>query len=125
MPSAVLCVPCLNMAGDVPTLKRFDEFLPDGVVMETYFTHDPRIERQMKRMNVRVADSAAFAVAVGDDSHLTPEINQVVAVARPLHTAFEEVGKESPRTRMASVKRILRFKGLPYLEDRIAAVVVA
>lgn len=90
MPNATMCVPCLTTAGDVPVLRRFDETLPTGEVVETYFTSDPRIQRQINHRIMHVADGESFAVVVGDDAHLKTEANQIICAALPLPTAFEE-----------------------------------
>jgi hypothetical protein len=72
-PAATFCVPCLEKAGDVPTIKRYDEVTPDGDVVSTVFTANKRIERQMRRTNSTIASEEDFAIALGDDSHLTRE----------------------------------------------------
>lgn len=92
-PNARLCVPCLEAMGDVPRIRRFDEYTPDGHKIETYFdpTQDSAnmIKRVMTRMNRAVPSDNAFDIAVGDDSHLVREGNRVMDVARPLATEFE------------------------------------
>lgn len=72
-PAATLCVSCLESQGDVPTIKRFDEYTPDGDMVSTVFTQNKRIERQMKRVNTTIADEESFSIALGDDSHLVRE----------------------------------------------------
>lgn len=47
-PRATKCVPCLNAAGDVPLLRRFDEQSAQGTV-ETLFTNDAKLEREILR----------------------------------------------------------------------------
>jgi hypothetical protein len=120
MPNATLCVPCLTEAGDVDPIRRLDEVLPDGVVVETYFTEDRRLDKQIKKMNARVADAEAFAVAVGDDSHLTVDLNQVLDVARPLSTEF--LSEAPDRTcKMNNLQRTLLRKGLIAQCERFVA----
>jgi hypothetical protein len=109
MPNATLCVPCLTEAGDVDPIRRLDEVLPDGVVVETYFTEDRRLDKQIKKMNARVADS-----------HLTVDLNQVLDVARPLSTEF--LSEAPDRTcKMNNLQRTLLRKGLIAQCERFVA----
>lgn len=89
IPGATRCVPCLTLAGDVPVWKRFDEPGPDGEVVETFFTDDKRLLRQVTYTNNVIADAAAFAAAVGDDAELTVEIGTSLDIARSLAEDFE------------------------------------
>jgi hypothetical protein len=73
VPNATECVPCLEKAGDIPTIKRYDETTPDGELVSTHFYKNKRIERQMRRVNTEAAPEEAYSVAVGDDSHLVRE----------------------------------------------------
>lgn len=72
-PAATLCVPCLEKSGDVPTIKRYDEYTPSGDLVSTVFTKNKQIERQMRRSNSVIAGEEDFAIALGDDSHLVRE----------------------------------------------------
>lgn len=107
IPGAILCVPCLEGAGDVPKLKRLDEVLSDGYVVETYFTDEPAIMRHIQRMNSRVADGQSFDIAVGDDANLVPELRKKVVVsAHSLASIIEPEYKESG-TNITSIEAAL------------------
>jgi hypothetical protein len=119
MPHATFCVPCLQFSGDVPVLKRFDEITGDNERVEVYFTEDQRIERQLHYSNLVVADEDSFNTVIGDDSHLTKEIDQVLGVARSMDTAFEsdtaeEIVAQYPlRLRAKARSRAAFDRGLP------------
>lgn len=50
-PNATQCVPCLEASGDVARIRRYDQYDSRNVlVAETYFTDDPRLERQLQRL---------------------------------------------------------------------------
>jgi hypothetical protein len=90
-PNALLCVTCLEASGDVPRLKRFDETTADGDQVQTLFTKNRSIERQMNHLNKSpVADQAMFDIAVGDDVHLGREDDEILDGGRSLSTVFEE-----------------------------------
>lgn len=96
-PNARLCVQCLEAAGDVLPIKRFDETTGDGEQVQTLFTKDRRIERQMNHLNKSaIADQAAFDIAVGDDSHLGFEPNEILDGGRSLSTVFDDPNEYSP-----------------------------
>lgn len=73
VPDTEHCIPCLEKEGDVPKVKRFDEFLPNGELVSTTFTENKAIERQMKRVNTVPPPDEAFDIALQDDSHLLRE----------------------------------------------------
>lgn len=98
MPGATMCVLCLELTGDVPILKRFDEIIGDGERVETYFYSDPRIQREILRSNTLVADAESFAVAVGDDSHLSAERGASLDIARSLSTVFDDDAEPANKT---------------------------
>jgi hypothetical protein len=87
-PEAEQCVPCLEKMGDVPTVKRYDEYTPKGEVVSTTFTKNRRIEAQMRRVNTMTAPDEAFAVAMGDDSHLGRDPHPTNETAYHLSEAF-------------------------------------
>jgi hypothetical protein len=95
VPTATQCVSCLEKAGDVPQYKRFDEAVKDGQV-ETMFVQNAYIEHQMRRVNTIVPPDAAYETAVGDDSFLVREGNEVVGSAYNITEAFEEDEEEKP-----------------------------
>jgi hypothetical protein len=72
--NARMCAPCQEAAGDVPRLRRFDDYGVDGEVVQTVFTGNKDIQGELQRRNVAVASSRAFEVSLGDDSHLEREI---------------------------------------------------
>lgn len=94
VPNATQCVPCLERAGDTPTIKRFDEFTPQGDIVSTHFFKNKNIERQMKRVNTEAAPEEAYSVAVGDDSHLVRERTGENEHAYQMSEAFENVEDE-------------------------------
>lgn len=51
MPKTTACTECLAANGDVPRLRKYDEFLPTGEEVETYFTRDHYVEQQLKHRN--------------------------------------------------------------------------
>lgn len=94
-PHAETCVPCLEKQGDVPRIKRYDEFTPKGEVVSTTFTNNKLIERQMRRVNKETAPEEAFDIALGDDSHLIRERTGENEHSYRMTEAFEEEEAES------------------------------
>jgi hypothetical protein len=55
VPSATECVPCLTKAGDVPTIKRFDQYIAKGgeiedVVEITYKGKNQYIDAELAKL---------------------------------------------------------------------------
>jgi hypothetical protein len=90
MPTATECVPCLEQMGDVPKLKRYDEFTKDGDRVETLFTQNALIEAQIDQINHLELAGRYYDMAVGDDSHLEREDQGGYDVARHMSTEFED-----------------------------------
>lgn len=88
------CVTCLELLGDVPRIKRFDEAGADGEVVETVFYHNSYVEEQMERVNSLSAPDVAYEIAVGDDSFLERDEANVIASADSMADAFEEDEEE-------------------------------
>lgn len=95
-PTARQCVPCLNAAGDVAPIKRFDEMSGENSV-ETYFIRDYAIERQAYRAQTCTPDAKVLAdsteSAVVADS--APETN---AEARAHNTVFAMIERHEEDT---------------------------
>jgi hypothetical protein len=90
-PDATECVPCLEQAGDVPRLKRFDQTTRDGERTEVLFTNNASIEDELRRTNMIVPQDDDFLIALGDDSHLSnAEAGGAGIGAHPLASAFED-----------------------------------
>lgn len=52
MPEAIKCVRCVERSGDVPKVRRYDDYNTDGeTVAETYFTRNPYLELAVNRLN--------------------------------------------------------------------------
>lgn len=88
--TATLCVPCLEQQGDVPVLRRLDEYLPDGDKVETLFTENSSFDRYMRHMSQDVAPVENFAQAVGDDSHMFADKRRATIAGYGLETVFED-----------------------------------
>lgn len=69
-PNAVECVACLENSGDVPRIRQYTETTRDGEVIATKFVSNPRLERQLQRVQNEVAHEGAFNAAAGDDAAL-------------------------------------------------------
>lgn len=91
---ATQCVSCLTNAGDVPKLKRFDEYRGEDMV-STYFTSNSRIEAAMYKLNQFAAPNAAYEQAVGDDSFLEREKPEQHPGAGSLADAFDNTEAEA------------------------------
>lgn len=88
MPESRLCVPCLESVGDVPLIRRFDEFVGEDK-FELFYTSDEDGRFSKPRYYGNLSLDAVNA-ALGDDQLLTRGGNQIVAAAYGLPTAFEE-----------------------------------
>jgi hypothetical protein len=127
MPSATVCVPCLQAKGDVPQLRRFDEITPSGDKVETIFTHDRQIEGAIKRAAHVAAPDSAF---ITDDEILSNEDAQDVLATKfiqanqPSFLALAELtGPEDDdllvavdRRKVVAIRRIM--KGSPIAGDK-------
>src|SRR5216683_7324609 len=84
MPSARLCVPCLEQAGDVPVLKRYDDAGVDGEVHQSFFTNNKAIETEMHRRN-RAAESSVRLIDTDllEPGALSPEKYSIKVTALP------------------------------------------
>lgn len=81
-PNATQCVPCLEAAGDVPIIRRYDE-VNHETTHQTYYTHNLELDIARQRSLKVVPPDAAFFAAVGDDSDLTvdrytPDIEDLI-----------------------------------------------
>lgn len=70
-PNALLCVDCQVRAGDVPPLRRFDEYVGEDMV-STVYVDDRKVQDEQSRHNRAIADRF-YESAVGDDSFLERE----------------------------------------------------
>ncbi len=87
MPESKLCVPCLESVGDVPLIRRFDEFVGEDK-FELFYTSD-EVVRFGNPLYYGNIPWEAFNAALGDDQLLTRGGNQIVTAAYGLSTAFE------------------------------------
>ncbi len=93
-PHAALCVPCLLRIGDVPRIRRFDEFIGEEK-FELYYTSDIEYMFGTQRNYVDISDDAINA-ALGDDQLLERVGNQVIAVTYGLPGEIEVDPPRSP-----------------------------
>jgi len=70
MPSATECVPCLEAAGDVPRIRRFDQATKEGIIEISYLDGDREMERAVARLNQLAAPNEAYELAAGESSQL-------------------------------------------------------
>lgn len=117
VPRAKHCVPCLEKMGDVPTVKRFDEYKPNGELVSTTFTKNRRIEAQMRRVNTMTAPDEAFAVAMGDDSHLGRDPHQTTEAAYSMSEAFVDEEEAERKQLLAAAEKHLDTHG--ELDDNV------
>lgn len=118
MPNATLCVDCLEAAGDVPVVRRFDEFMPDGERVETVFVRNRHIEGAIKRAAHTAAPDDAFYI---DDERITPADNQELIAHQALTSSLEElteyempISADSLEQRKAfAIRRLRRGKAVP------------
>lgn len=71
MPNSRLCVDCQVKAGDVPPLRRFDEYAGEDII-STVYVDDLKVQEEQSRHNRAIADRF-YESAVGDDSFLERE----------------------------------------------------
>jgi hypothetical protein len=90
VPTATLCVPCLEAQGDVPKIKRYDETAKDGEIIQTVFTRNRTLESAIRRVNTIAPPDQAYAMAVGDDYYLRRDEEHSVGSAYAMNTMFEE-----------------------------------
>lgn len=84
-PHAVQCVQCLEKAGDVPKLKRFDETMLNGDVIEgVIYVRNQYIDGQIERIQGATKIPNVNTDGVVIDRDLTVE------VAQPMEEAYEE-----------------------------------
>lgn len=114
VPRAEQCVPCLEAMGDVPRLRRYDEFTADGDKVETVFTSNEAIEYQMQRVAQRVPSDSDFLTALRDDSHILPEQNGLGErfVSRHMSTEFEEEDGDSNGEMTLTGREAIRLSNL-------------
>jgi hypothetical protein len=90
MPHTKLCVGCLEAKGDVPVIRRFDETLPTGESVGSYFTKDPLIEEQIRRVN-----NDGYSAIRGD--RYTVDQDRLHMYGAGLSTAVSERATENQR----------------------------
>lgn len=86
MPSARLCVPCLEKAGDVPIIRRYDEAGVDGDTAQTYYVNNRDIERERLRRS-NATGTARFVEADEPDAL---DLDSVSVGAMNLGSAAEQ-----------------------------------
>lgn len=87
-PDAQQCAPCLEMMGDVPRLRRFDEFCGEDTVSTLYTRPSQYLRSAMRHLNGNPANDISYYEAVGDDSHLEKPETRIDS-ADTLTSAFE------------------------------------
>ncbi len=82
-PNATNCVPCLEKAGDVRRVKRYDEHDYYGnEIAHVYFTDDAALETQMRRI------ATCPHLPTGDEL-LEDDTNEIILEAEHMASAFE------------------------------------
>lgn len=102
VPGATQCVPCLQAAGDVPRIKRFDETTKDDLVVETYYVRNPYIELQQAKQRIAVLDQANFNT--NDDARLNEEPNHTLLVD-PYTATDEKIDRERRHKEKAKARK--------------------
>jgi hypothetical protein len=93
-----MCRQCTQDSGDVPTLRRYDEYSADGFRTETYYRSDQTLHARIRRETGNIILTAPD----GEDSHLTPNTCPTIQTEEPglsdewrdLHEQFSGVYAE-------------------------------
>jgi hypothetical protein len=80
VPTAVLCVPCLETAGDVPRIQQFSERTKDGDVITTQFRSNHQIETQLRRVLSEVAPDGVYRVMEDEYGRPSSALLQTVPI---------------------------------------------
>lgn len=89
MPSARFCVPCQELLGDVPILRRYDDVGAHGEVHQTYFTDDHAIEKEMRRRKLATKDSIQLTHPYQARDESTPSTENLSIKVNNLPTAVK------------------------------------
>jgi hypothetical protein len=95
VPNARRCTPCLELAGDVPKIRRYDETLPDGDVVEIQFVHNPYIEKRIELLGYVVG----MDLGVEERDRIG-----IICQTKPLGEAIHEQALELNRERAQGLK---------------------
>jgi hypothetical protein len=97
-PNARECVPCLEKAGDVKRVKRYDEHDQWGnEIAQVYFTDDPELEARLRR----IQNSTHFPTA---DELIEDDTNPIIDSSNHISTAFEVAISENPPGKVLVIK---------------------
>lgn len=101
VPDAIMCVTCQEEQGDVPRIKRFDEYVGEDQV-STYFYRNDRIESEIARTNGAALDAKALELLVRDNSFARSEMDNAVAKYEGMAASFEPEEEEELKAELAT-----------------------